>query len=71
MREGQRERETQPLKQAPSSELVSTEPDMRLKPTKCGIMTWAEVRRLTDRATQAPQGASSLIPTISCVQVTR
>ena len=34
---------------------VSTEPDAGLKPTDREIMTWAEVRRLTDWATQVPQ----------------
>ena len=34
---------------------VSTEPDAGLEPTDREIMTWAEVRRLTDRATQVPQ----------------
>ena len=34
---------------------VSTEPDAGLEPTNREIMTWAEVGRLTDRATQAPQ----------------
>ena len=33
---------------------VSTEPDMGLKPRNHGNMIWAEVRRLTDWATQAP-----------------
>ena len=33
---------------------VSTEPRMGLKLTKREIMTWAEVGRLTDWATQAP-----------------
>ena len=33
---------------------VSTEPDTGLKLTNCEIMTWAEVGRLTDWATQAP-----------------
>ena len=33
---------------------VSTEPDMGLKPLNCEIMTWAQVERLTDWATQAP-----------------
>ena len=33
---------------------VSTEPDMGLELTDCEIMTWAEVGRLTDWATQAP-----------------
>ena len=32
----------------------STEPDAGLEPTNCEIMTWAEVGRSTDRATQAP-----------------
>ena len=34
---------------------VSTEPDAGLELTDCEIMTWAEVGRLTDWATQAPQ----------------
>ena len=34
---------------------VSTEPDAGFEPMNCEIMTWAEVRRLTDRATQVPQ----------------
>ena len=38
---------------------VSTEPDVGLELTDREIMTWAEVRRLTDQATQA-----SLYPTI-------
>ena len=55
--EGERQKETQNLKQAPGSEqVVSTEPDVGLKPTNCEIMTWAEVRRSTDWATEAPQG---------------
>ena len=33
---------------------VSTEPDVGLEPTNCEIMTRAEVRHLTDWATQAP-----------------
>ena len=33
---------------------VSTEPDAGLELTDCEITTWAEVRRLTDWATQAP-----------------
>ena len=33
---------------------VSTEPDMGLELTSCEIMTWAEVGRSTDWATQAP-----------------
>ena len=39
MGEGQRERETQNLKQAPGSELVSTEPDVGLELTDSKIMT--------------------------------
>ena len=35
----EREREAQNQKQAPGSELVSTEPDARLEPTDCEIMT--------------------------------
>ena len=53
--EGQREGETQNLKQAPGSELSAQSLDVGLKPTSCEIMTWAEVRRLTNWATQAPQ----------------
>ena len=34
---------------------ISTEPDAGLKPTDREIMTWAEVGRLTNWATQAPQ----------------
>ena len=34
---------------------VSTEPDAGLEPTNCEMMTWAEVGRLTDWATQVPQ----------------
>ena len=33
---------------------VSTELDVGLELTNCEIMTWAEVRRLADWATQAP-----------------
>ena len=35
---------------------VSTEPDVGLEPTDCEIMTWGEVRCLTDWATQASPG---------------
>ena len=54
--EGQRERESQNPKQAPGSRLRahSTEPDMELELMNLKIMTWAEVGRLTDWATQAP-----------------
>ena len=34
---------------------VSTEPDAGFELTNCEIVTWAEVGRLTDWATQAPQ----------------
>ena len=54
MGEGQRERETQNPKQAPGSWVVSTEPDVGLELTNREIMTWAEVRRPTNWATQAP-----------------
>ena len=33
---------------------VSTEPDTGLEPMNCETMTWAEVGRSTDWATQAP-----------------
>ena len=55
-REGrEREGETENQSEA-SSRLwaVSTEPDAELELTDCEIMTWAEVRRLTDWATRAP-----------------
>ena len=35
---------------------VCTGPDAGLEPTNCKIVTWAEVGRLTDWATQAPYG---------------
>ena len=34
---------------------VSTEPNVGLKLMSCEIMTWAEVGRLADWATQVPQ----------------
>ena len=49
-REGDTESETGSRLQA-----VSTEPDAGLELTDCEIMTWAEVGRLTDWATQAPR----------------
>ena len=53
--EGQRQEETQNLKQTPGFEkAVSTEPDAGLEPMNCEIMTWAEVGRSTNWATQAP-----------------
>ena len=39
MGEGQRERETQNLKQAPGSELSAQSPTLGLEPTKRKIMT--------------------------------
>ena len=39
---------------------VSTEPDRGLELTDREIMTWAEVGRLTDQATQAPQNLTLL-----------
>ena len=53
-RVGQREKETQNLKQAPSSELSAQSSTQGSNPQR-EIMTWAEVGRLTDWATQAPQ----------------
>ena len=52
--EGQRERETQNPQQAPGSELSAQEPDVGLEILNCKVMTWAQVGRLTDWATQAP-----------------
>ena len=53
--EGQKEKETQNLKQAPGSEqAVSTEPNAGLELTNCEFMAWAKVGRFTDWATQAP-----------------
>ena len=54
MGEGQREGDTE---SETGSRLwaVSTEPDTGLELTDREIMTWAEVGRLTDWATQAPQ----------------
>ena len=51
---GQRERETQNPKQAPGSELSAQSLTRGSKVTNREIMTWAEVGRLTDWATQAP-----------------
>ena len=48
-REGDTESET-----GSSLWAVSTEPNAGLELTDCEIMTWAEVGRLTDQATQAP-----------------
>ena len=51
--EGQREGETQTLKQAPGSELSALRP-MWGQNSNCEITTWAEVGPLTNWATQAP-----------------
>ena len=40
---------------------VSTAPDVGLKLMNCEIMTWAEVSRLTDWATQVPQNRHNLL----------
>ena len=57
--EGQKEREIQNLKQAPGSELfVSPELDAGLELTSCETMTWAEVGRSANWATQVPDGCS-------------
>ena len=47
-RDRERETERENLKQAPGSELPSTEPDAGLEPTNDEAMTGAEVGRLTD-----------------------
>ena len=53
--EWEREREGDPECEAGSRLwAVSPEPDAGLELTNCETMTWAEVRRLTDWATQAP-----------------
>ena len=59
--ERQKERETQNPKQAPGSELFSTEPHAGLEPTNREIMTWAEVGCLTIWATQVPLRDAHLI----------
>ena len=51
--EGQREGDTE-SETGSGLWAVSTEPDAGLKLTDREIMTWAEVGRLTDRATQVP-----------------
>ena len=55
-REGDTESET-----GSSFWAVNTEPDTGLELTDREIMTWAEVRRLTDWATQVPLAISVLI----------
>ena len=59
MGEGQRDKEGHIESEAGSRLCtVSTEPDEGLEPTNCDIMTWAEVGRLMDWATQVPQEAT-------------
>ena len=41
---------------------ISTEPNVWLEPTNYEVMTWAEVRRLTNWATQAPLTALCSMP---------
>ena len=53
MGEGQREGDTE-FETGSRLWAVSTEPDAGLELTEREIMTWAEVGRLTDWATQAP-----------------
>ena len=56
MGDGQREWEGDTESEAGSRLwAVSTEPEVGLELTEYEIMTWAEVRRLTNWATQAPQ----------------
>ena len=43
--------------------VVSKEPDAELELMNCKITTWDEVKRLTDWATQAPQG----VPFLKCL----
>ena len=47
--------------------VVSTESDAGLKLTNCEIMTWAEGRRSTDWATQAPSRNFLISPLIHCL----
>ena len=57
--EEQREGETQNPKQAPGSDpSAQTEPDAGLELMNSEIVTWAEVGRSTDWATQVPPGYS-------------
>ena len=52
----EREREGDTQSEAGSSlRAVSTEPDAGLQLMNCEIMTWAEVGRFTEWATQVPQ----------------
>ena len=47
---------------------VSMEPDAGLEPTDREIMTWAEVERSTDSATQAPLFVTALFHLAYCLQ---
>ena len=58
--EGQRDRKTQNPKQAPGSELSAQNPTWGSN-SWTEIMVWAEVRRLTDWASQVPQNIQSFI----------
>ena len=51
-----RERETQEFEAGSRLWAISTEPDAGLELNKRKIMTWAEVGRPTDWATQVPLG---------------
>ena len=53
--EGQREKETENPKQAPGSELSAQSRMWGLELTNCEMVTWAEVWRSTEWATQAPR----------------
>ena len=48
MGKGQRERETQTLKQVPGSELLAQSPNVGLEPMNHEIMTGAKVGLITD-----------------------
>ena len=57
--EGHRERETE-AEAGSRFWAVSTETNAGLESMNCEIMTWANVRRLTNWATQAPQKSPDL-----------
>ena len=64
--ETERERETQNLKQAPGSGLSAHSPTWGLEPVNREIVTWAEVGRSTDWATQAPSSGCFFSAVITC-----
>ena len=66
--EGQRERETQNPKQAPGSELSAQSLTRGSNPQTPELMTWAEVGRLTNWATQAPQFFLYSTSVIQCLR---